>query len=309
MSISGKIKVGLGILLAFLAAQFGVGQFLDYATQSKVDAAITKNFAAADSLAELGTVAQQIRRYEKEFFIYVNDEAGRKKYRKEWTDAYEKFSATLAKMSTNADGAFSAKDSTSFGGWTKAAQFYGDEFKSIMVKADAGTIVPPPPPVVEEPAKPAKGAAAPVAVVAPAPDLSKATKLANDMIGPGKDRFKEVLDGTQALRKEKIAASAQSVTEIRSLFTTASLVTLGVFLVGLAVAIYLMITLPRAVRKPIEEFVGITDKMSKGDLKQVIHAEGAAEFEGLSKSLERLRIAQSGLLDKLRAKATSPFQA
>jgi hypothetical protein len=33
------------------------------------------------------------------------------------------------------------------------------------------------------------------------------------------------------------------------------------------------------------------------------------EFEGLSKSLERLRVAQSGLLDKLRAKATSPFQA
>jgi methyl-accepting chemotaxis protein len=308
MSISGKIKVGLGILLAFLAAQFGVSQFLDYATQSKVDTAITKNFAAADSLAELGTVAQQIRRYEKEFFIYVNDEAGRKKYRKEWTDAYEKFSATLAKMSANADGAFSTKDTTAFGSWTKAAQFYGDEFKGIMTKADAGTIVPPPPPVVEEVAKPAKGAPAPV-VVPPAPDLSKATKLANDMIGPGKDRFKEVLDGAQALRKEKIAASAQSVTEIRSLFGMATWVTLGVFLLALAVAIYLMISIPRAVRKPIEEFVGIADKMSKGDLKQVIHAEGAVEFEGLSKSLERLRVAQSGLLDKLRAKATSPFQA
>lgn len=307
MSISGKIKTGLGILLAFLAAQFGVGQFLDYATQSKVDTAITKNFAAADSLAELGTVAQQIRRYEKEFFIYVNDDAGRKKYRKEWTDAYDKLTTNLAKMSSNADGAFSTKDTISFSSWTKATQFYGDEFKGIMTKADAGTIIPPAPaPTPEEIAKAAKGA--PVAAVPAATDVAKATKLANDMIGPGKDRFKEVLDGAQALRKEKIAASAQSVVEIRSLFTTATLITLGVFLVGLAVAIYLMITLPRAVRKPIEEFVGITDKMSKGDLKQVIHAEGAAEFAGLSKSLERLRVAQSGLLDKLRAKATSQFQ-
>ena len=73
MSISGKIRLGLGLLMAFLGIQFVVSQFLDRAIKERVDEAITKNFNAADALADVATQAQAMRRFEKEFFIYIND--------------------------------------------------------------------------------------------------------------------------------------------------------------------------------------------------------------------------------------------
>lgn len=299
MSISRKIKFGFAALLALLGMQFVVQQMLDYAIQSRVNTAITQNFAAADALAEITSIAQQLRRFEKEYFIYVNDQSGRAKYRKEWTDAYDKLSDNLAKMAANAGGEFAAGDVTAFSNWMAALKFYGDEFKSIMDKAEAGTILS-----AAVVAGDGKKDAAPL----PAANISQATRIANDMIGRGKDRFKEVLDGAQTLRKEKSIASAQSVTEIRTFFSIATVITFAVFLFGLVVAIYLITILPRTVRQAIDGFVGIADKMSKGDLKQVIQAEGVVEFHALAKALERLRVAQAGLLERVRAKATAPSQ-
>jgi methyl-accepting chemotaxis protein len=301
MSISGKIKLGLSIMLAALVLQFALGQILDRRTQEKVNIAVTKNFAAADQLAELGAAGQQIRRYEKEYFIYVNDTTGRTKYRGEWTGTFNKLQTNLGAMQANKDGMFSSQDTVAFQSWMNALEFYGKEFNTIMTRADAGTIVPPAP-VVEVAQPLAKVTPAPVVVVA-APDLSKATKLANDMIGPGKDKFREVLDGTEKMRKAKLVESAASVNEIRKLFSISTYVSLGIFLVGLILAVYLMISIPNAVKKPIEEFVEIADRISKGDTKQAVQATVASEFDGLAKALERLRVAQSGLLDKIRAKA------
>jgi methyl-accepting chemotaxis protein len=304
MSITGKIKVGLSIMLAVLILQFALGQVLDRMAQAKVNTAVTKNFAAADQLAELGAASQQIRRYEKEYFIYVNDDTGRTKYRGEWTGTFNKLKTNLGAMQANKDGVFSSQDTTAFQSWMNALEFYGKEFNTIMTRADAGTIVPPAP-VVEVAQPLAKVTPAPV--VAAAPDLSKATKLANDMIGPGKDKFREVLDGTEKMRKAKLVESAANVTEIRKLFGISAYVSLGIFLVGLILAIYLMISIPNAVKKPIEEFVEIADRISKGDTKRAVEANVASEFDGLTKALDRLRIAQSGLLDKIRAK-TGVFQ-
>lgn len=305
MSISGKIKFGLSIMLGILVLQFALGQFLDYTAQAKVNAAVTKNFAAAEQLAELGAASQQIRRYEKEYFIYVNDDVGRTKYRGEWTGTFNKLKTSLSAMQANKEGMFSSQDTVAFQSWMNALEFYGKEFNTIMIRADAGTIIPLAPVVeVAQPlAKVTPAPAAASAAVLATPDLSKATKLANEMIGPGKDKFREVLDGTEKMRKAKLVESAANVNEIRKLFSISTYVSIGIFLVGLILAIYLMISIPNAVKKPIEEFVEIADRISKGDTKLAVQAAVASEFDGLTKALERLRVAQSGLLDKIRAKA------
>ena len=295
MSITGKIRFGLGLLLAFIILQFVIGQVLDRATQTEVNTAVTKNFAAADKLAQISVEGQQIRRYEKEFFIYVNDEAGRAKYRKEWTGTFNALKTNLEAMQANKDGIFSAGDVSAIGDWNTALVFYGKEFNGIMTKADAGNIVPPV--VVEEPKPVAKGA---VAAPAPAPNLAAATKLANEMIGPGKDKFRTLLDGAEKLRKAKAADSAANVAQITKLFSGATLVSIGVFVLALLIAIYLMISIPAAVKKPIAEFVAVADKISKGDVKASLDIETASEFNLLGAALERLRVAQSGLLDRLR---------
>jgi methyl-accepting chemotaxis protein len=105
------------------------------------------------------------------------------------------------------------------------------------------------------------------------------------------------------MRKAKLADSAASVSEIRKLFSMSTFASIAIFLVGLALAIYLMIAIPDAVRTSIQEFVEIADRISKGDTKQAVESSAATEFDGLAKALERLRVAQSGLLDRIRAKA------
>jgi methyl-accepting chemotaxis protein len=303
MSITGKIRFGLGLLLAFIILQFVIGQVLDRATQTEVNTAVTKNFAAADKLAQISVEGQQIRRYEKEFFIYVNDEAGRAKYRKEWTGTFNALKTNLDTMQANKDGIFSATDLTAIAEWGNALEFYSKEFTAIMAKADAGNIVPAP--VVEEPKIVAKGVIAPPAP--PPPNLAAATKLANDMIGPGKDKFRSVLDGAEKLRKAKAIDSAANVTQITKLFSTATLVSIGVFVLALLIAAYLMMSIPASVKKPIAAFVAAADKISKGDVKTSLDLETAPEFSVLGEALERLRVAQSGMLDRLRNKAASPF--
>jgi methyl-accepting chemotaxis protein len=64
-----------------------------------------------------------------------------------------------------------------------------------------------------------------------------------------------------------------------------------------------MMSIPAAVKKPIAEFVAVADKISKGDVKASLDIETAPEFSLLGAALERLRIAQSGLLDRLRNKS------
>ena len=137
-----------------------------------------------------------------------------------------------------------------------------------MTKADAGSIVPPT--LVEAPKPAAKGA---VGAPAPTPNLAAATKLANDMIGPGKDKFRGLLGGAEKLRKAKAVDSAANVAQINKLFSTATLVSIGVFVLALLIAAI----------------------------------ETAPEFSLLDAALDRLRVAQSGLLDRLRNKAASPF--
>jgi hypothetical protein len=302
MSITGKMSLGLGILLAFLATQFIVGQVLERNARERVDAAITKNFTAAEALAELGTQGQALRRYEKEFFIYVNDAAGRAKYRREWTSAYAGVSESLAAMAANKAATFAVDDLGEFDRWTAASQFYGAEFKRIMSLADAGSLIAPQA-VIEEPAKAAKGAVAPSVPAAATPGVASAINAANDQIGPGKDKFRELLDGAQRMRKAKIAESRKSVDEIKGLFDEAAKITLGVFALGLIAAIYLMMSLPKSVTQPIAMFVGLADRISKGDVSQSAEGRVTPEFHGLSTALERLRVAQTGLLDRIRMKS------
>jgi HAMP domain-containing protein len=304
MSITGKMRLGLGILLAFLATQFIVGQLLERNTRERVDAAISKNFTAAEALAELGTQAQALRRYEKEFFIYVNDPVGRTKYRREWTSAYAGVSESLAAMAANKAATFGVDDLVEFDRWSAANQFYGTEFTRIMSLADAGTLVAPQP-VVEEPAKATKGTVAPSipATANVPPAVVSAINVANEQIGPGKDKFRELLDGAQKMRKAKIAESRKSVDEINGLFDEAAKITLGVFALGLVAAIYLMMSLPKSVTQPIAMFVGVADRISKGDVSQSVEGKVTPEFHGLSTALERLRVAQTGLLDRIRVKS------
>jgi HAMP domain-containing protein len=61
-----------------------------------------------------------------------------------------------------------------------------------------------------------------------------------------------------------------------------------------------MLTLPKAVTGPLEALTKSVDNMGKGNLEAKVDSGGIAEFEGLSKALERMRLGQQTLVARMR---------
>lgn len=278
MSIRSRVILGLLIMLGFIAVQFFVTQYYERSMRQQVETAINKNFAAVDTLEDMSVLGQQLRRYEKEFFIYVLDSAGRTKYNKEWSEAATKLNNTLDDALINRKKAFSQQDVATISTWKEAADFYFSEFRDIMRRADAGQIT---------------GDAA---------ANTDPVRAANTMIGKGKDRFRTLLDGADKMKKTKSAESTALSASILESFKTVAWIQLAVMVFGLALTIALIFWLPRAIARPIDALVGSAEKLSKGNLEEKFSAAGVSEFEGLASALERMRVTQMAMIDRLRGK-------
>lgn len=109
-SINRKLVFGLATIIVFFLAQAAVVLTMGRFTEREVVEVARRNTIAQVNLAELSALAQQIRRYEKEYFIYVDLPQKRAQYQKEWTGAIENITALLGKMRSNVDVVFSGDD-------------------------------------------------------------------------------------------------------------------------------------------------------------------------------------------------------
>jgi methyl-accepting chemotaxis protein len=294
-SIRSLVFLALGIIILVFLAQ----AVLVWTTQNKVKndvvQATTKNTLASADLNELAILAQQVRRYEKEYFVYVSVEERRNTYIKEWTGTYDKITALVQKIRNNNQGAFSKDDLDKVGAWDEAASFYGSEMKKIFsavnqratdVSVAAGT-----------PAPTGKDAApvAPVVMYSP-------TEV-NTMIGPGKDKLSGVLiKGVSELNKAKTQATLGLSDVAAKGFQQLLMGVLATVGVGILASLALLAWLPGAVTKPVAQFSAVVDALSKGEVDKPIAGAQAAEFAGLAKALERLRVAQQAMVQRLRSR-------
>ncbi len=302
MSISGTVKLALGALVAMMILQAGVSLYLDRSVQSRVETAIKKNFAAADAIAEVSALGHQLRRFEKEYFIYVTEPNGREKYRREWSAAQSRLQRALDTMRANAEGIYQTTDLESFTRWNTAFQYYSSEFRAIMERAETGQLQTAVANSAVAESNRSAGSASSARAASPAPSStsSDVIRAANQAIGPGKDRFKEVLEGAEALRREKLQQSTVAAAEVQELFRQSNYASMLLLALGMLVALYQMLSIPRSIRRPIEEFVGLAVRISKGDVSQGAQAKQLDEFQPLAQALERLRVAQIGLLERVR---------
>jgi HAMP domain-containing protein len=299
-SIRSRLVLGLSLIIVFFLAQAALVWYSQATAKSDVVETARKNTLASSQLTELAVLAQQVRRYEKEYFVYVGNEERRNNYVKEWTGTSDKITKLLNTMLTNADAAFSSDDTAKIANWQSAADFYGTEMKKIftavndqaarVTQASATSAAIP----NKAPAKPTE------AVPAPAPVMFAATEV-NTMITAGKDRLSGVLiKGVSEMSSEKtkqtLALSEVAAGGFNQVFA-------GVMLtvaIGIVIALILMITLPKAVTKPLENLTIAVDDLSKGKLDTKVEAANVAEFVGLATALERMRVGQQALVARMR---------
>lgn len=163
------------------------------AAEAKVEQAVRRNFVAAGLLSKIQVQAERMRRFEKEMFIYAAVPENRKKYVTEFGDAHTRLLGLLNEAAAPSHKAFSDEERAEMAKWIDATGFYTNEFARIATQLDNGG----------GPLADGKG------------ELSLA---ANKAIGPGKDRFRTLLDGAAKMREGKEQASLQISDDVKAVF-------------------------------------------------------------------------------------------
>lgn len=295
--------LGLGLIIAFFLVQAALVWYSQATAKSEVIETARKNTLASSQLTELAVLAQQIRRYEKEYFVYVGNEERRNNYIKEWTGASDKILKLLSTMRSNESGAFSQADTGKMVNWLGAAEFYSAEMKKIFsaVNDQALRVAQAAPAPIPAPAQ-AKGITpvASAAATAAAPAMFAATEV-NTMITAGKDRLSGVLiKGVSEMSTEKTKQTLSLAEVAAGGFNQVFAGVMLTVAVGIVIALVLMSTLPKAVTLPLENLTAAVEELSKGQLDKKVDAGNVAEFAGLATALERMRIGQQALVARMR---------
>lgn len=164
----------VGMVAVVTSANKGVEQ--------NIEQAVSHNFAAAGLLSKLQVQAERMRRYEKEMFIYAAVPDKRAKYVKEFDGTYAKLLDLQNQAMGSQHKGFTEDDRKQVVKWGEATAFYGNEFRKAVAAAESA--------------------------VTPEQKAELTVRLNND-IGPGKDRFREVLDGATKMRETKERASLE----------------------------------------------------------------------------------------------------
>jgi methyl-accepting chemotaxis protein len=208
-------------------------------------------------------------------------------------------------MRSNPDKAFNETDVSKINNWASASDFYTSEMRKIFgtvttqaskvasVAAEATPTVPVPATGLTKVVAPAVAPAEAVAMFSPVE--------VNSMITAGKDRFSGVLiKGVAEMSGEKTKQTLALAERASDGFKQLLVAVLLTVLVGVLIALGLMWTLPKAVMGPLEQLTASVDNISKGNLEAKVDSGGIAEFQGLAKALERMRLGQQALVARMR---------
>ena len=306
-SIRSILLAGLAVIALLFLAQALLLSWGQKRIDENVVATMQRNTVAASKLAEVAVLAQQVRRYEKEYFVYVSNVERRNAYVKEWSATQSKLAQQLQAIRSNEGGAFSADDVGRVANWASANDFYGAEMRKIFVLVDdrqnqlAGVTAPATP----TPTPVTKTANTTVTPSAPSVGMFSPIEV-NAMIGAGKDRLSNVLvKGVSDLSAEKTKATLALPEVAKSEFGTLWNGVMASVVIGLLIAGLLAIRLPRAITGPVADLSGAVDRVSRGELDQPLNVRVPDEFATLTTAVERMRVAQRALLTRLRSRAST----
>lgn len=307
-SIKSRLVKGLMLIVLFFLVQAGLVWYAIGNAKSTVVENTHKNTVATSELGSLAVLAQQIRRYEKEYFVYVGNKEKRDTYEREWRDALGKIDATLARMKTGSDGAFTAKDIEQVAAWSDASAFYAAEMQKIFLavaersvnvqvnkeaSAAAAPVVP-----AGSAAKP--GAVRPVEAALPAPAVYRSVEV-NEMIKAGKDRFSaDLIKSVAAMDQAKTADTLALAGVAEKMFNNVLTGVMITVVIGVIVALLLSISLPGMVTKTIDGLSAAAQEMSMGNLQKAYDSGGVTEFTQLAEALNRMRLGQQALVERLQ---------
>ena len=194
------------VTAALMAAFVTVVSIANQRVERNIEQAVKHNFAAASLLSKLQIQAERMRRYEKEMFIYAAVPDKRAKYVKDFDGAHTKLLDLQNQAMASQHKGFTDADRAEVTNWAAATTFYTNEFRKVAATAE----------------------------FAAAEQKGELTVKLNNEIGPGKDRFRTLLDGAAAMREAKEKASLDIHGDIRAGFDRLNWIVMGMGLMIVA---------------------------------------------------------------------------
>jgi methyl-accepting chemotaxis protein len=269
MSIRNKIIFAFLLMTAFLIIQSIVSVQNNAKLRALVEQAIEKNYQAVASINGLINDLEILRRYEKEYFIYIADVMKKGKYARQWQTTFEESQARLANMIRNPERVYNGEDVLRFSDWKQALQFYGEEFSQILVtykNIRAGKQTDP---------------------------LGEPLSIqANGKIHEGKSRLSKALQDATRMSKTKTEESLGIVGKVEDSFQMVKTVSLSLTLAAIVLSVILIFIVPGGISQTLNRLLNVAEQLSRGDLSKPVERSPVPEFDSLAQSLERIRITQ-----------------
>lgn len=266
-SVSSKLISGFSLLMVFSLLYLASSYFLIDNIKSIVDQAINKQFNTSILISKLAIDGQKLRRYEKEYFIYINNSEKRRKYSTEWSEAKSNIQNRLEVALLDETDTWSATDKIKLKKWLNSLEIYAKVFSDLRNKVRSSEI--------------------------------NTTIDANSAIREGKNAFRVFLKGTDKLGLTKFEHAKTAIAEVDKNFFYINIAIITVLVLGFIFYIMTYVKVTNAVNTPLNILIKSIDKMSKGQLDQIVQQPNIKEFQEIYKGLEQLRIAQQSLVAKI----------
>jgi methyl-accepting chemotaxis protein len=254
-----KTKLYRGILLvALLMLGTGIGSlFMARAFSDDALELVNRTVTAGTELSSVAVEAQKIRRFEKEYFIYVQDAQARNKYTTEFDKSANQITELLTRMGNNRNKIYTEKEVERIRSWQQAADFYFDQFRRIAHRVNSGE------------------------------ETNPAT--ANAAIRVGKDRFAVLLEQVSREVEERKAVVNNGRAEIMSQMQWAGLAMFVLAILAVCACMWQFLQLYGFITAPIERIVDAAEELAAGRVPQRLENESAAEFSRIMDALETVR--------------------
>jgi methyl-accepting chemotaxis protein len=298
-SIKSRLVKGLLLIVLFFLVQAGLVWYGIANAKSTVVENTRKNTVATSELGSLAILAQQIRRYEKEYFVHIGNNEKRDFYLRRWQDTLGKIDVALTRIKTGSNGSFNSKDIEQVALWSAASAFYAAEMQKIVLAVAERSATPRVP-------KPGNAGAGPLAKSGTVGKVKEAAPAAfdpveaNNMIKVGKERFSAgLITGVEAMNQTKVANTLALASEAENMFNKVLAGVMFTVVVGVIVALLLSVSLPRTVTTTIDSLSVAAHEMSMGNLREAYDAGGVIEFAKLAEALNRMRLCQQVLAERI----------
>jgi methyl-accepting chemotaxis protein len=263
MQIRTRLLVSFLLLTMLIVLQFVFSSYVTQQQDSLVRQMVHEH-EISHRLSGLASAAQKIRRYEKEYFIYVADENRRSHYFSEFQSAKSEIEGYLRGLRMIYTVDANDTELSRLGAWQDATAFYADRFENIHRDVSAGKIT--------------------------------SSFAANTAIAEGKNRFRQVLTESHAAIDQQLVDARANSDMIFAYKADSSTLFALISAISVLFGLFISFQVPRSICKPVRELTELADGISKGRINVPVKITGSREIEDLSKSIERLRIAVRGLL-------------